>query len=109
MNIERAILNECQKLIRRQQKAVAGNNAHQHRYKKVTGLAPGDSSHIPPHWMVHWSFNPYKVRRKAQLIAKSIQHQLEEQRLDSGDLHQVLHDVRCIYLIAAVQSVTEDS
>lgn len=78
MNIEKAIVDESRKLIHRQQRVVARNNAHRKRFQKATGIAGGAQSHLPPHWSVDDIFNPFKVKKKARLIASSIQHQLDE-------------------------------
>lgn len=77
MNIENAILDECLKLVRRQQQTVRQNNAHRKRYEKVTGLRGGQPKHTPPHWSIANCFNPYTVRRQAHRIAESIQKRLE--------------------------------
>ncbi len=79
MNIENAILEECDKLVQRHQRSVVQSNAHRKRYEKVTGLPGGQSQLLFPHWDVADHFHPYKVRRKAQLAARSIQH-----RIDAG-------------------------
>lgn len=77
MNIEKAILEECDKLIRRQQSFVAQRNAHRRRFEKATGRTGGQSRLTFPHWDVADHFNPFKVKRRVRLAACSIQHRLE--------------------------------
>jgi hypothetical protein len=71
--IEKNILRECAKLIRRQQKHVRSQRRYQARFAKRTGLAAQKSdSYIPGYWGVDCHFDPFYVRSRADVIAHSI-------------------------------------
>ena len=77
MNIQKAIAEECLKLIQRHQALVAQNNAQRRKFERITGEPGGRHQHRFSIWDVADHFNPYKVRKKARRAAASIQHRLD--------------------------------
>lgn len=92
MNIERAIRRECLKLIRRHQLNVAKKREMAEFYQKKTGELGTVGEAAPSHWQVDPTFNPFKTRSMAHVVAKSLDRQLREGSYEPRPAVVVKHD-----------------
>lgn len=73
MQLQKAILAECHKLISRHGAGTANSLKIRKRFERVAGIAAGTKSRSTPvQWSVAPDFNPFKVRRRAEVTAKAI-------------------------------------
>ena len=77
--IEKQLLVECEKHIRRHMATLRGAAAIRDKYQKRTGKLAGQSkSTAPRHWHLDQLFDPYYVRAHAKSIAHALSIKLRE-------------------------------
>ena len=76
MRLKTAIEDECKKLISRYHHAHANQRSLSKRFTRATGVKSKATVREPAHWKVaHW-FNPFKVRKRAAIIAEGVEHKV---------------------------------
>jgi dGTP triphosphohydrolase len=66
-------LRECKKLISRHHLKIEQGRKDRARFRKRTGNQPqGPQSLEPKHWNLHPHFNPFKVRKRADVLSYTI-------------------------------------
>ena|ERR1035438_7872491 len=74
--IEKAILAEAEKLIRRHE-MYATNLARELRRRELrSGIQPTKTILVPEYWSIANGFNPYYVRKHVRAIARSLERHL---------------------------------
>jgi RNA-directed DNA polymerase len=81
--LEKLIIKECKKHIRRHQRRLATDRKNQNRFKKRTGLVAGvRASKTPAHWKLHPQFNPYYVLPRASTIAHALTKKIRDRKYE---------------------------
>lgn len=79
MRLAKPILAECEKLISRHSAALAADRKVQRRFVRATGVPAGvGKPRRPAQWEAATHFNPFRVRTRAEITAKAIEHKLRE-------------------------------
>ncbi len=80
MKLSGAIEEECLKLIARYHSAASNKRLVQRRFTRATGEPPPRSSKVdvPVQWAIAPWFNPFKVRGRADVMAKAIEDKLRD-------------------------------
>lgn len=76
--LQNAIIDECEKLIRRHQTYAHEVENVLRRIERRSGIKPSKTIHVPGYWSLDRGFDPYYVRSNAHVIAHAINKALRK-------------------------------